>query len=87
MIETEVIERDEDLLPNGDGESCLETDCDKKVENVEYPDYLDMNCGYKWRYNKPKRILDAIDFSYFNLWIQRNVLRSKAKDNKNESLI
>ena len=47
MIETEVIERDEDLLPNGDGESCLETDCDKKVENVEYPDYLDMNCGYK----------------------------------------
>ena len=48
MIETEVIEGDEDLLPNsGTHLDCDLVDCDKMIENVEYPDYLDMNCGSK----------------------------------------
>ena len=48
MIESEVIEGDEELLPSY--ETYLDTDienCDTRVENMEYPDYLDMNCGSK----------------------------------------
>ena len=48
MIESEVIEGDEELLSNCG--TYLDTDienCDTRVDNVEYPDYLDMNCGSK----------------------------------------
>merc|ERR1719282_2003498 len=46
MIESEVIEGDEDLLPNGESHlDCDLVECDKITENVEYPDYLDMNRG------------------------------------------